>query len=362
MSAPMLPKRNKSITSPACSKFSELLQLSDEEFKKCYRKQAYLDDSTLVRANFDFVNKLIQCNSFCFYSHDYDLLKEIHDSFDFNGRFILQLIDDFENRDRSYIDVSAFDKCILELPLAYAFWIDANQDLIVNCYTNNLFEPFSDSGLSPLKLDDIKRIREVIYELAQQCRGLDEVDKLMVVSNYLQNRVQFVDAGNISEASDGVYITDSRGITVNEDSIGNISNVLFNRFGVCRGISNTVTVLLNNPEMNVNARSTTGSHHTWNIIRLNEGVFYHDTTWSISRNPLRYPQSLKAQEFCSNYLLFGTETANRIGSHAQIVLGPSVSHEDYPSIILSEKQKVLSKKFQFNSYEPPVFESHIRAD
>ena len=145
-------------------KFSELLHRTDEELSYNGYRNIYLDDSNLVRDNLDFIDKLISLKYAGFFSHDYSILKTIEERLQDKTKISLKLIDDFENKDRSYIDVPSFEKASLEIPLTYAFWVNADCDLIVSDKIHPLtLYPTSNTGLSPLKKDEIKRIKETIH-------------------------------------------------------------------------------------------------------------------------------------------------------------------------------------------------------
>lgn len=194
------PRKNR----PGIYKFSELLHQTDEILKSNKYSGIYLDDADLVRDNLDFIDKLISIKYTTFYSYDYSLLKEVNEIVDRDKTITLKLIDDYDNKDRSYIDIESFENTSLEIPLSYAFWVQTSKDLNVNdrISAENLY-PSAQTGLSPIKINDLKRIREEIYKLAEKCKGLDDVEKIIMVSDYLQNRVQYIYEKNISESIDG---------------------------------------------------------------------------------------------------------------------------------------------------------------
>lgn len=356
MGSTSLPSRRKE-QRPRIYKFSELLHQNYDVLKSNAYSGVDLDDLELVKNNLDFINKLIDIKYNVFYSFDYDLLKLIDEIVDKDKHISLQLMDDYENKDRSYIDLASFENTTLEIPLPYAFWINADQDLFVNdrISKENLYSSYQD-GLSPIRKQNLDLIRSEIYQLAGECRGLDDVEKIIIVSDYLQNRVQYINHDNKSVARDGIYITD---LKMSTGSVGNISNVLFNRFGVCRGIADTTTVLLNNPLLNVNVRTVSGLSHSWNVVKLDKN--YHiDNTWCITRNPNRYQESLKARSFSGKYLLFGEKTARDIGHHDIEVVAPNIEDEDYNREELKQKVKKLETIHRgiFRNYDKPLYKSY----
>lgn len=85
-----------------------------------------------------------------------------------------------------------------------------------------------------------------------------------------------------------------------------------------------------------------------------------DNTWNITRNPDKFDESLKAKSFCSEYLLFGEETANKIGHHIPDGCVPNIENNDFNKDIIDCKIKKLSNITDFANYEEPVFKSKIQ--
>ena len=353
-----LPKRKRT-NHINITEFSKLLLLSDSELEQNMTRSIYIDNYDELIENYDFFNKLVSSKYETVYSKDYNVLKYIHDNCD--KKLELALLDDFENKDRSYIDMDSFSKSPLIIPLSYALWVDTNKDLHNHQMMNsgNLY-PNSQPGVSPIKIDDLKRIKEEVYKLDEKCKGLDDIEKSIIVSDLLQDRVQFIEDNNISHASDGIYITKGRIITSYDT--GYIPNILFNGFGVCKGISSTTTILLNNPMLNVNIRNVLGQNHVWNIIKIDNKFYYIDNTWSITRNPDRYDESLKAKSFSSEYLLFGESRAKEIGHHTPSSLTPVIEQENYDRNLLNEKVKKLQYIAKYTNYEKPHYESYKKID
>lgn len=357
--APALPGFRSRRNLIVVYKFSELFDKTEDELEYNGHKTVYIDNIDELINNFDFFKKLLSHGYYGAYSKDYKVLEYIEKNTD--RQLELHLIDDFENKDRSYIDVDSFEKSKIRIPIAYALWVDSKNDLLINQYlsSDNLF-PSSQSGTEKIELDDLKRIREEVYKLNEKCKNLDDIERIIIVSDYLQNRVQFIDHNNVSVSSSGTYITKGRIVT--NDDVGNIANVIFNRFGVCRGIASANTVLLNNPQMNVNIRNVSGDGHVWNVAKIGNKYYYIDNTWNITRNISRYPGSLKAKDFSSEYLLFGERKASEIGHHIADSVIPSVEEDDYNRKMLDNKVKRLQYTAKYNNYDKPAYESYKKED
>ena len=134
---------------------------------------------------------------------------------------------------------------------------------------------------------------------------------------------------------------------------------MFNGFGVCEGIGKATSILLNNPEININANCVRSSSHLWNIVQIDGVWYYVDNTWAITRNPNQYEDALKAKEFTSQYLLFGTDMANNMGHHVPIDYSPLISTTDYDDNRISTSVKKLVRKHRFTNYDEPVFSSRF---
>ena len=357
---PKLPGFKPKKKSACIWKFSELLDKTDAEIYDNNRSTVYIKDLNELTNNFDFFNKIFLSGYYNgVYTRDYEVLKYIEENFD--KSINLYLVDDFENKDRSYIDVDSFEKSSIEIPLPYILWTNSNKNFAINQTICNFnLWAHAEEGTSPIKLEDLKRIREEVYKLADKCKDLDEIEKIIMVSDYLQDRVQFINVNNKSVSKDGVYITS--GSMPTPDNIGNISNILFNGFGVCRGIAASSTILLNNPQMNVNVRDVRGGDHVWNIAKVGNKYYYVDNTWCITRNPNKYDEALKAKSFSSEYLLFGDKTAQDIGHHEIDCLAPSVEEDDYNRKMLDNKVKKLQYIAKYDDYEKPRYESYKKED
>lgn len=356
---PELPKRRNNTVRINEYKLSNLNSLRDDELKNNITKTIYIESIDELNKNIDLIKKLFSFGYNQFYSKDYNVLKYMNDVFD--EGLDLSLLDDFENKDRSYINIDSFEKSSLIIPLSYVLWTNGEKEIRNHqvMYSANM-HPWEEIGTSPIKKDDLKRIKDEVYFLNEKCKNLDEVEKTIIVSDYLQDRVQYIDAGNVSISKDGMYITKGRPVTVND--VGNISNVLFNKFGVCRGISSTMTILLNNPLLNVNIRDVKGSNHAWNVIKIKDKYYYLDNTWNITRNSNKYHESLKAKSFSSEYLLFGENKALEIDHHIPYSITPVIEKEDYDRNLLDKKIKKLQYIAKYTNYEKPRYESHKKTN
>jgi len=354
---PSLPSHKKK---PCLQDFSDIVKnythLNDYNIGNIY-----VDDFNLLRNNIDiFQDLIISWKISTISSKDYDCLKYIEEQVKDYSSIELKLIDDFKNKDRSYIDTTIFEKTTLVLPLPYVFWDPVlKQKQRISGYTHAIYQnPFDIQSFDVFSSEELKRIKELINNLSEKFSKYDDLQKTLLISNYLQRYVQFVDRGNRSEGLKGIYITDSGSIEVG-NNVHSPLTVLEQHFGVCEGIGNAATMLLNNPSFNVNVRSVFGSNHVWNVVQIDGKFYFLDNTWAITRNKNQYEESLKAKSFDSNYFLFGSDKANIIGHHIADSVLPEIESSDYPSDIIYLQQQLLSKDHSFDNYNPPMFKSKI---
>ena len=361
---PALPPRHQKQIRYELPRFSDFVK-HPELIDRSKYSSIYIDDVNLFKENFDLFLKMISANCFENFScHDYEGLKFIENELKNQVNITLGLVDDFQNKDRSYINIDEFEKTELVIPIAYSSWnVHSSNDIPIACYYSNLghYSPFGIIGFSKISKEFLPKLNEIISEINSNWDNYTELDKLILISNYLQDRVQYVDENNSSEGKKGIYITDSNGIDVNLN-VHNPEVTLLQRFGVCEGIANATTLLLNNPIINVNVRSVYGSSHVWNVVEIDGNFYQVDNTWAITRNESQYPESLKAKDFTSDYLLLGSKKMTELGHHNAATILPQLSADDYPREMIKERQKVLSKQVRFHDYSQPVFKSYLKVN
>lgn len=189
----------------------------------------------------------------------------------------LSLVDDYQNKDRSYIDTTKFTKHKFYIPLSYFMWgVKFNKSCNIHClrYLND-DNMFSNNGDHLLYKDILLKIKEIINSI--NTKSLTDLDKCILVSNYLQSKVQFVESG-LKSYADKVYIVDANLEDVTSKKVGSISTIINENYGLCMAIANTTTLLLNNPILNLNVRSVYGDSHVWNVIIIDGKQYYIDNT------------------------------------------------------------------------------------
>ena len=277
---------------------------------------------------------------------------------------IIALIDDYENKDRSYIDTTKFKKHKFHIPLTYFMWgVKFEESCDIYCLRNKendtMHSSNGDSNLQRKTILTIKSIIDAIYGNVET-NELTILDKCILVSNYLQSKVQYVLHG-LKTYADKVYIVDADESEVTREKVGSLNTVLDENYGLCMAIANATTLLLNNPIMNVNIRSIFGEDHVWNVVIVDGKQYYIDNTWLITRNKNRVEGALKATRFSDEYLLFGEEKALKIDHHkAESYINGKLEQMDFDREKINEAVMKLTKKNMKTDYATTLrFKSKI---
>ena len=238
-----------------------------------------------------------------------------------NNKTII-LLDDNELRDRSYIDLTEYSNIMV--PDTYVMW-GVKHNNVIGAYTR-LYHSGEGYGIHPIKHDDetineVKRVASMISEFPED---LTDVEKMILVSNYLQMYDQFIE-GEESTVGDERYILDqvlenskllAEGKAI-EKLLETPKTALMNHFGVCSTFAYASTLLLNNPWVHINTKTVAGPGHFWNAVQLDDKLYQVDNSRAISRGKNRMPEALRATKFNTEYLLFGQGTS-RLMNHEQI--------------------------------------------
>ena len=219
------------------------------------------------------------------------------------------LLDDSIQTDRSYIDLTQLKNINLNIPLNYLMWgVKFNKQIDTYCF----------------------------FVKNPQSSYLNPTSK--------NGNEQYID-GYESESYKGTFITpDFPKFNKYREYSGLVETVLNNNNGVCMGIANLSTLLLNNEVMNVETESVCGSGHVWNKVLIDGKYYYFDNTWSITRNENVSEEGLIALSFTKKYLLFGNNTANSIGHHnpeSVFIYDGVISEDDIENIDYESQFKYL---------------------
>lgn len=331
------------------NKVFTLKELKDLDISDAKSISLLLDKSSLNDIDFivDCINKGIVFN---FYSYDYDVCEKINNKLQEHGfSFNYDLLDDGKLIDRSYIDVRKF--AMLRVPNTYAMWnVKFDDKLYVTQYgpsffsyrrSNDTFCGYYDKKT----LYEIERIASMISSLS---KDLTDIEKVVLVSNYVQKYFQFIKIGE-SHVNDEVYVLNNYNAypnTIDEITLGNASTALFEGFGVCRTFADVTTLLSNNPYLKLNIISVSSGDHAWNVINLNGKYYEIDNTRCITRGENRMREALKATKFNSEYILFGRKTSDRVAHEkANSFDNSKIEEDDFDRDYLSTVLDFLEEKY-----------------
>ena len=285
----------------------ELKKDSDEDLKKLniLKQMPNLSDIRLVSSDFNvgiYMGELLK---------------------DFTSKKVFDLLDDYKNQDRSYIQPSFLPKrlYLFSIPNSYIQWGANRKSLnlgnirVHNILMANTYD-CADKTYNYPSEEAFEQINRIIDEFCK-IPNLTFIDKVVLVANYLQQNVQFVE-GKVSHAIDGDYVCEDFSFE-KYGGVDKIDNVLFDGIGKCNCISRTMMLMLNNPKMNVNCRIANddqGGHAYCAIYdEETEMLYCTDPAWSITRNLNRFTGTLKALKFSDEYLLIGQDKLSKMNFH-----------------------------------------------
>ncbi len=313
----------------------------------------YADYET-VKSNFDFflnVIDIMMINGYNIINVDsYETLKYINDNLKDYRDLYINILDDYKNKDRSYIDSSLIDKVKFSLPLSYVMWdISFRDKLLVNLvsYCNNAL---SYNGNEVIDIDTLKKVKDLVNEL-NNIGKFNDLQKIILVSNYIEGNTQYL-ASNIDlEGEYESYVINK--IDNIEDKAGLVENVLFNHYGLCTGIANSTMLLLNNPVFNIDARTICNNEHSLNIVKLDDKYYFLDNTWNITRSDKEFSNAIKPVRFNSKYILFGKDLFDMTVSHKCLCDNPHINEATKKGIknkvLIKDKNKMGSRvSFEYN--------------
>ena len=254
-------------------------------------------------------------NKITFTSEKYEYAKIISKLFEkVNVRKRFELINDFQIRNRNEIDFSVltFDEVVI--PYDYYMYIKNKKGITEYGYryvNNNGVVTYDSSRDSVLSLTGIDyKIEQVLDEIFSgiDINELTEVDKSVLISNWLQKNIQFLE-GKESKVGDKVFICDD----YNEIyDLENSLTLLDKHIGVCAAFSKVSLFLLTHPKVGCICNLVPVSGHLFFIQDIYNHKYAIDNTWCVTRNKKHYVdefgnESLKAMAFNDEYLLFGQE-------------------------------------------------------
>lgn len=283
---------------------------------------------------------------------------------DFEGSKKFDLLNDFEIQNREKIDFSTLNYDEVTVPFDYFMYGIVQKGItsynIVNSRRNNIVTVDSSQQKPYPNMQD--KINSIIDEIFSQLpiEQLDDVDKNVLVSNWIQRNIQFIE-GKVSNVGNRKFICDDFEAT---DDREDIMTIIDKRFGVCNGISKLSVALLSNPRVGCKCNMAHSPGHAYFTQTIDGIPYVTDNTWCITRNPNYIDGSLKASSFSDEYILIGQDKINedentlfhhtRDGIFKGTIPEKGISRERIKQSI--EKLRTLGVDFSYT--EPPIFVQH----
>ena len=157
-------------------------------------------------------------------------------------------------------------------------------------------------------------------------------------------------SGNVDASGKYTAILDKK-VEGLEDEVGLIETVLFKRYGLCTGIANATTVLLNNPTFKIDARTIFNLNHALNIVKYQGEYYFLDNTWGITRSKKEFRKAIKPVSFNPAYILYGKKTFEQKVDDQYLCDNPNITRVPTKGIRQSEIQKAklqMENRVSFN--------------
>lgn len=228
------------------------------------------------------------------------------------------LVDDSKRINREYIDITSLKNIKPIVPLDYLIWGLKFND-IINTYCFKKYLNFSKRYIytsfnsnEKLSLVNLKKIYKEIEKLSKM-NPHNDIEKVYLVSDYLQSQVSYYDSSDTEHIS------------------GLVETILNKKAGLCIGIASLTTLLLNNEIMNVETESVAGSNHAWNKVSIQNGSYYVDNTWSITRGANSVNKRF-TKDFNNEFLLTGSTNTEQTPESTFIYPDKLLQSSDYPKL------------------------------
>lgn len=290
----------------------------------------------------------------------------------FQTKKAFHLLNDYEMSNRSNIDFSHMNYYEVYVPLDYMMHMPNSN---VTYYTDNevregncIISGRADNRKSHQELPNMINgiVDEIFGKLPME--ELDDVDKSVLVSNWIQRKMQFIE-GRKSWVQGKKYICDE--FNFNNGDVHDMLTAIQHNYGVCSAFAGLSVALLNNPRVNCkcNLVFSMEGGHTYFVQHVDGKQYVVDNTWGITRNPNKMGEALKAKSFSDEYLLIGNDKLNEnedirihhisYGCHKYEIADESISRERILQSI--EKLKGFGVNFSYDDDQPAVSQ-HIEDD
>lgn len=269
----------------------------------------------------------IKQDQFTFYCDSFETVLRLDEHNLLHKTSDVYLIDDLENKDRSYIDTRLFKNNFhFIIPVSYVMWNVNFKDKIK--YSSfmlsiNKGDEYGEYLVNKREINndffdhetilEVKRIAEMMNQVNNG--NLSDIEKVLILSSFFQANMQYV-LKHSTTVQGETFVVEATEKELENKTVGSAETPLFDYYGICRSFADLTTLLGNNPYLNLDLRNVSGfndhASHAWNYIIIDGKCYYIDNTRAISRNAYRHPEALKAQGFDTKYLLFGQDDAEAL--------------------------------------------------
>ncbi|HCC07306.1 MAG TPA: hypothetical protein DEP72_03985 [Clostridiales bacterium] len=185
--------------------------------------------------------------------------------------------------------------------------------------------------------------------------GLNDIDKIMLVNNYLQENTQYY-CGRITEANNKKYEVEC------DDGRADYSNpnsTIEKGYGNCNSISSAFRIICH--KLDVIVDKVDVGEHSYCIYDYNGKTYIIDPTWGCSRNENQVNGAPKATRFSDKYIMValndlkdtGHHTVKRLEMNDRTLATEQLDRE----IITSSVEKLKSQGMVFQYSEEPILKS-----
>lgn len=160
-------------------------------------------------------------------------------------------------------------------------------------------ENFIHNDFKATKLSEISKLAvNGFINRVNHMQDLDVIDKIILVSNYLQSSVQYYN-GKITEANHKKYEVD---YDVDYAQYSNVNSIFEKNIGNCNAISSAFVILANCIGIDSINKVDVGDH-SYCIITYHGKIYCIEPTWGCSRNKNQVEGAPKATKFSDEYIM-----------------------------------------------------------
>lgn len=176
---------------------------------------------------------------------------------------------------------------------------------------------------------------------ANSIEDLTEIDKIILISNYLQSSVQYCN-GKITTANGKKYETAYDG---NREDFSSPNTVIEKNYGNCAAISGAFHIL--GEKLGLSISRVDVGDHSYCIYNYNGKIYIIDPTFGCTRNENQVFGAPKAASFSDKYVMIALSDLAHTGHHiltTMLIDDPRLATRELDRNIIIESVKKLKNK------------------